>query len=179
MRRDAEANRARLLDAAERVFAERGADASLEDVARAAGIGPATLYRRFGTKQALVREVLETFFGQLLELADEALAEPPDRCLDQFLETVGYELAARRGFMHGMWGELAPAGLIAELESRTRQLLERAQHGGGVSEHVTVDDIAATIWALRGIIHTSEGSTPGVWRRHLAYTLAGFRSSAE
>jgi len=178
MRRDAEANRARLLEAAERVFAERGVDASLEDIARAADIGAATLYRRFGTKQALVREVLETFFSQLLTLADEALAEPPERCLDRFLETVGYELAARRGFMHGMWGELAPAELIAELRARTQRLLEQAQDGGGIREQVTVDDIAAAVWALRGIIHTSDQSAPGTWRRHLTYTLAGFRSQA-
>jgi AcrR family transcriptional regulator len=177
MRRDAEANRARLLEAAERVFAERGVDASLEDVARAADIGAATLYRRFGTKQALVREVLEAFFSQLLALADEALTEPPERCLDRFLETVGYELAARRGFMHGMWGELAPAELIAELQARTQQLLKKAQDGGGIREQVGVDDIAATVWALRGIIHTSEQSVPGTWRRHLTYTLAGFRSA--
>ncbi|MEO3745062.1 helix-turn-helix domain-containing protein [Plantactinospora sp. B5E13] len=175
LRRDAEANRARLLEAAERVFSQRGVDASLEDVARAAGIGPATLYRRFGNKQTLVRQVLDAFFGRLVELADEALAEPPDRCLDRYLETVGYELAARRGFMHGMWGDLAPAELIADLRTRTAQLLDRAKHGGGINEQVTVDDIAAVVWALRGIIHAGEQAAPDVWRRHLTYVLAGFR----
>jgi hypothetical protein len=111
-----------------------------------------------------------------VHLADEAFSEPPERCLDRFLETVGYELAARRGFMHGMWGELAPAGLIADLEARTQRLLEQAQAGGGIGEQVTADDIAAAVWALRGIIHTSEQSAPGTWRRHLTYTLAGFRT---
>jgi AcrR family transcriptional regulator len=178
LRRDAAANRTRLLDAAERVFAERGTEASMEDIARAAGIGPATLYRRFRTKDALVREVLATFFGRLVELAGNALSEPPQRCLDVYLETVGYQLAAKHGFMHGMWGELAPAELVAELEVRTSQLLDRAQHGGGIQESVTVADIAVTIWALRGIIHTAGETDPDAWRRHAAYVLAGLRGSS-
>ncbi|MEV4756966.1 helix-turn-helix domain-containing protein [Micromonospora sp. NPDC049559] len=176
LRRDAQANRVRLLDAAERVFAEHGTDASMEEIARTADIAPATLYRRFGTKQALVREVLATFFGRLVDLADQALAEPPDRCLDRCVELVGYELAARRGFMHGMWGELAPRELVAELEHRIARLLARAQAGGGIDPHVTVGDIAALVWALRGIIQTSEHVAPGAWRRHAAYALAGFRA---
>ena len=176
LRRDAAANRIRLLDAAERVFAQRGADASMEDIARAAGIGPATLYRRFGTKDALVQEVLATFFGRLVELAGRALAEPPERCLDVYVETVGFELAAKRGFMHGMWGRLAPAELVLELEVRTGRLLDRAKAGGGVDPQVTVGDIAAAVWALRGIIHTGEDVAPGAWRRHMTYVLAGFRA---
>jgi AcrR family transcriptional regulator len=62
------------------VFADRGTDARMEDVARAAEVAPATLYRRFATKDALVREVLSTFFGRLVELAGQALTEPPQRC---------------------------------------------------------------------------------------------------
>ena len=62
MRRDAAANRDRWISAAEGVFAAKGTSATLEDVARAAGVGPATLYRRFANKDALVREVLSAFF---------------------------------------------------------------------------------------------------------------------
>ncbi|MET7950796.1 helix-turn-helix domain-containing protein [Micromonospora sp. NPDC005324] len=178
LRRDAAANRRRLVDAAERVFAERGPEASMEEIARAAEVSPATLYRRFPTKDALVGEVLATFFGHLVELAGQALTEPPQRCLDVYFETVGYQLAAKRGFLHGMWGELAPTQLVAELEARTGQLLDRAQRGGGVQPSVTLADIAATIWALRGIIHTAGGTAPDAWRRHLAYVLAGLRGPA-
>ena len=179
LRRDAAENRARLLAAAERVFAERGIGAGLEDVARAAGVGPATLYRRFGTKDALVREVLAAFFGRLLEWGERAYAEPPGNCLDTYLATVGWELAANRGFMHGMWGELAPAPLVGELEELTGRILAKAQEGGGISPEVTVGDIAAAIWALRGIIHTSGETAPHAWRRHVTYLLAGFRSPVE
>jgi AcrR family transcriptional regulator len=176
LRRDAVANRMRLLDAAERVFARRGADASMEEIARTAGVGPATLYRRFHTKDELVREVLATFFANLVELAQKALAEPPARCLDVYLTAVGAELAARRGFLQDMWGKLAPAPLVAELESLTGRLLARAQHGGAVHPDVTVGDVAATLWAVQGILHTGADAAPEAWQRHLALVLAGFRA---
>jgi hypothetical protein len=78
--------------------------------------------------------------------------------------------------MHGTWGELAPAELVAELEARTGRLLDRAQHGGGVRLSVTIADIAATIWALRGIIDTAGAGDPDAWQRHTAYVLAGLRA---
>ena len=100
MRRDATDNRDRLLLAAEYVFASQGTSANLDHIAHAAGVGPATLYRRFANKDALVREVLHAFFSGLIELAKDAEQAPPQRCVDIFLETVGYELAdkaANRG----------------------------------------------------------------------------------
>jgi AcrR family transcriptional regulator len=178
LRRDAAENRARLLAAAERVFAERGTGASLEDVARAAGVGPATLYRRFGSKDGLVREVLSAFFARLIDLAHQAFAEPAETCLDVYLHTVGWELAANRGFMHGMWGDLAPAPLVGELEELTARLLSKAQDGG-VGDDVTVGDIAAAVWALRGIIATGGEAAPDAWRRHVTYLLAGFRAPVD
>ncbi|GHJ41682.1 TetR/AcrR family transcriptional regulator [Streptomyces sp. TS71-3] len=179
LRRDAAENRARLIAAAERVFAESGTGAGLDDIARAAGVGPATLYRRFGSKDALVREVLAVFFGRLIELARRAYAEPAETCLDTYLYTVGWELAANRGFMHGMWGDLAPAELVRELEDLTGELLAKAQSGGDVTADVTVGDVAATIWALRGIAQTAGETAPDGWRRHLAHVLAGFRAPIE
>src|SRR6187549_970002 len=63
LRRDAAANRERILDAARRLFFEQGLHASMDEVARAAGVGPATLYRRFPTKEAL----LDAILGDVLE----------------------------------------------------------------------------------------------------------------
>lgn len=179
LRRDAAENRARLLAAAERVFAERGTEVSMEDIARAAGVGPATLYRRFPNKEALVAEVLTAFFTRLIALAGQAATEPAATCLDVYLVTVGWELAANRGLVHGAWGDLAPHALVADLETRTGQVLERAQHGGGIDGQVTVGDIAAAARALRGIIHTGADAAPDAWRRHITYLLAGFRSTVE
>jgi AcrR family transcriptional regulator len=177
LRRDAAANRERLISAAEQVFAERGADAGLDEIARAAGVGPATLYRRFGSKEALVREVLAMFYTRLIELARTAYAEPAATCLDTYLDTVGWQLAANIGLMRGRWGDLAPTALVHDLEALTGELLSKAQDGGGVSAEVSVGDIAATVWAVRGILQTTHTVAPDAWRRHVAFTLAGFRST--
>ena len=178
LRRDAAANRERLIAAAEQVFAERGSEAGLDEIARAAGVGPATLYRRFGSRDALVREVLAMFYGRLIDLARAAYAEPAATCLDTYLDTVGWQLGANIGLMHGRWGDLAPAALVRELAELTGELVAKAQDGGGISAEVTVGDIAATVWAVRGIVQTTREVAPDAWRRHVGFTLAGFRSGS-
>jgi AcrR family transcriptional regulator len=170
-RRDAVENRARIVAAAEQVFAEAGSAANLDDVARAAGVGPATLYRHFPTKDHLVRAVLDGFYRRLLAISDEALGAPPAAGLEEFLVTVGHEIAAQRGLASHLWGNLAPAEVLAALRDRTRCLLERAQQAQAVAEDVTVDDVADAVRAMRGIIEI-DGSE---WRRHLDYVLIGFR----
>jgi AcrR family transcriptional regulator len=182
VRRDAAVNRARLVSAAEAVFAERGPSATLDDVATAAGVGPATLYRRFANKDALVHEVLSGFFGHLIEVAKTAAQAPPDSGLEVFLRTVGVELAERAGLSAPVWGELAPRPLVEELRELSTELLRRAQRSGAVRADVTPDDIAAAVWALRGVIH-SERNDPAhhgqeLWRRHLETILRGFGDGA-
>jgi AcrR family transcriptional regulator len=164
-------NRARIVLAAQRVFAEAGSAASIEDVARAAGVGPATLYRHFPGKDHLIRAVLDGFYQHLLEVSDVAVAAPPAAGLEEFLVTVGYEIAAQRGLASHLWGDLAPADVLAALRERTGHLLERAQQAQAVAKTVTVDDVANTVRAMRGIIELDSSA----WRRHLDYVLAGFR----
>jgi len=178
VRRDAAANRERLIAAAEAVFAEHGPAATLDDVAKAAGVGPATLYRRFANKDALVHEVLSGFFGRLVEAASTATEGPSDRGLETFLRTVGVELAQKSGLSAPAWGELAPEPLVGELRRLSTELLEGAQRAGAVRADVTPDDVAAAIWALRGVIG-SERVDPvrrgaQLWRRHLETILRGF-----
>jgi len=180
VRRDAAVNRERLLRAAEEVFAERGSAATLEDVARAAEVGPATLYRRFATKDALVSEVLTGFFRRLIEVAETARQAPPEVGLEQFLRTVGVELAEKGGLSAPIWGELAPGPLVERLRGLSTELLRGAQRSGAVREDATPDDVTAAVWALRGVIH-SERNDPRnrgreLWRRHLETTLRGLRS---
>ncbi|GAB7067118.1 TetR/AcrR family transcriptional regulator [Mycobacterium hodleri] len=182
MRRDAAANRERLVAAAEAVFAEHGSSATLDDVATAAGVGPATLYRRFANKDALVREVLSAFFGRLVEAAETAATGPADRGLETFLRTVGVELAQKSGLSAPVWGELAPEPVVEELRRLSTELLIGAQRAGAVRADVTPDDVAAAVWALRGVI-ASERVDPErrgaqLWRRHLETILRGFGDDA-
>jgi AcrR family transcriptional regulator len=179
VRRDAVINRERLVKAAEEVFAERGTAATLDDVAKAAEVGPATLYRRFANKDALVQEVLSGFFRRLIDAAENAEQSAPEAGLDVFLRTVGVELAEKAGLSAPVWGELAPEPLVEELRRRSTELLRRAQRAGAVRADVVPDDITAAVWALRGVIH-SERIDPAhygqeLWRRHLETILRGFR----
>jgi AcrR family transcriptional regulator len=183
VRRDAAINRERLLRAAEEVFAERGPAATLDDVANAATVGPATLYRRFANKDALVQEVLRGFFQRLIDVTVIAEQSPPEVGLEVFLRTVGVELAANAGLSAPVWGSLAPEALVEELRRRSTELLRRAQRAGAARADVTPDDITAAVWALRGVIQ-SERTDPALhghelWRRHLETILRGFRNAPD
>jgi AcrR family transcriptional regulator len=170
-----------LVTAAEQVLAAQGTSATLEDIARAAGVGPATLYRRFGNKETLVREVLNGFFARLIELAKQAEHTPPQQCVDLFLETVGYELADKAGLTAYVWGDLAPRPLVDELRRRTAALLARAQDAGAMRADLTPTDITTTVWALRGVVQAARTASAqpddAAWRRHLAHVLDSFHHS--
>src|SRR6188768_1525257 len=76
LRSDAERNRQRILQAAEEVFAARGLDASLDDIAAAAGVGVGTVYRRFPDKDALIDALFEDKIRRVHALAEAGLTEP-------------------------------------------------------------------------------------------------------
>src|ERR1700730_5924231 len=89
LRRDAERNRQRILAAAAEVFTERGLDATLDDVARAAGVGVGTVYRRFPDKDSLVSELFRDRIDALVTVAEEACeSADPWRGLVDFLEYI-------------------------------------------------------------------------------------------
>ena len=123
----------------------RDAAINRERLVKAADVGPATLYRRFANKDALVQEVLSGFFQRLIDLAEEADQAPAQECLDVFLATVGVELAEKAGLSAPVWGELAPEPLVEELRRRSAALLARAQE----SEAVRADVLPADIQCLR------------------------------
>ncbi|WP_308160624.1 TetR/AcrR family transcriptional regulator [Mycolicibacterium goodii] len=178
VRRDATNNREKLVAAAEEVFAERGPNATLDDVAAAAGVGPATLYRRFANKDALVREVLAAFFQRLIDVAEIAEQASAEDGVELFLRTVGVELAEKSGLSAPVWGDLAPRDLVAELRRRSAGLLTRAQTAGAMRADLTPDDITIAVWALRGVVQ-SERIDPAHcgrqrWERHLDTIMRGF-----
>jgi AcrR family transcriptional regulator len=179
VRRDAATNRDRLINAAEDVFAVHGTAATLADVATAADVGPATLYRRFANKDELVQAVLTGFFERLIVLSRDAENAAPDKGLEVFLQTVGVELAEKAGLSAWEWGELAPQALVTELRRRCSVLLARAKRAKAVRRDVTMADVTAAIWALRGVIQSERANSAfpeeELWRRHLQTVLRGFR----
>src|SRR5579875_2240178 len=98
LRRDAALNRRRILHAAAEVFTARGLGASLDDVARQAGVGVGTVYRRFPDKDTLIEALFEERLGAITGVAERALAEPDSwTALVTFLENASSLMAADRG----------------------------------------------------------------------------------
>ncbi|MGQ4513308.1 TetR family transcriptional regulator [Streptomyces sp. DW26H14] len=179
LRRDAARNRTRILSAAADAFSARGRNASMEDIARLAGVAPATLYRRFPSKDALVTELVSVFYEELVALAEEASLLPPAEGLDRLLRTVGHRIASARGYLPLAWGELADRAQVDHLRAMTARLLDAAQAAGAVDPRVTVSDIATVVWAVRGIIETAGEVAPDAWQRHLDFVAAGLRRGPE
>src|SRR3954451_8548625 len=89
LRKDAERNRQRILDAARELFAERGLQATLDDVAHRAGVGVGTVYRRFPDKEQLIDALFESRLDQMAALAEDGLTDADSwRGLVTFLEGV-------------------------------------------------------------------------------------------
>src|ERR1700750_1681329 len=103
LRRVAEQNRQRLLDAASEVFAEHGLEASVEEIARAAGVGMGTLYRRFPTKDALIDALVHEVLSTMLGLAQEGTGRSDGTGLEYFLEAASAYQAAHRGCLQRLW----------------------------------------------------------------------------
>src|ERR1700679_1823592 len=100
LRRDAEANRERILETARQLFAEQGLETSMDEVARRAGVGPATLYRRFPTKEAVLDAVLGDVLGQFIGFAEEALQNDDAFAgLEFLLEQATQLQSANRGLL--------------------------------------------------------------------------------
>jgi AcrR family transcriptional regulator len=178
LRRDAAENRRRLLSAAEIVFAELGLEASVDEVARVAGVGMGTLYRRFPTKDALIGELVRELLLEVHGLARDALAVPDGRGLEQYLYATARAQYRRRGCLARLWEDTETTALKEECRALVAQLLEQAQEHGAIRDDVTSPDIDLIFWALRGIIAMADGADTPAWERHLAIVLAGLRPGA-
>jgi AcrR family transcriptional regulator len=164
LRADAQKNRARVLAAAEAVFAAQGVTASTEEVAREAGVGIGTVFRHFPTKEALLEAVIVC---RLQRFADEARALSADSSADpgeSFFALVRRS-ADQSAAKNAIAAALADAGvdlsvetgpMMAEMRSSLDILLTRAQSAGAVRDDVGINEvIALLIGAARAAASTS------------------------
>ncbi|WP_217555811.1 TetR/AcrR family transcriptional regulator [Streptomyces sp. GbtcB6] len=180
LRRDAARNRERILLAAREVFGRRGLGVTLDDVAKHAGVGVGTMYRRFPTKEALVRAVFEQDLAMRQESAEQALAHPdPWQGLVDFLMTMAADLAENRGLheviMLGSHSsepmETTRGGMLPYLEA----LIHRAQDSGQLRPEVTASDIPVIQQMLSAAAQFTQGRRPDIWRRYIEILLNGLR----
>jgi AcrR family transcriptional regulator len=180
LRRDAVHNRERLLAAAVSVFAEHGLEAGVEEVARSAGVGVGTLYRRFPSKQALIDELVADMRRELLEAAQAASQCTDGTGLENLLFATGALQSAHRGCLARLWKQ-SPAGVkaVEEFRGLLVALLDEAQQRGRVRPEITPGDISMMLWSVSSMIETTAGYAPQAWRRHLEVMVAGIRPAGE
>ncbi|QQZ16648.1 MULTISPECIES: TetR/AcrR family transcriptional regulator [Rhodococcus] len=179
LRRDAAENRQRLLDAAATVFSARGLDVGVDEIARVAGVGIGTLYRRFPTKDALISELVRQVLEDFLALARDAASAPEGEGLEQVLYGSGAILASNRGCLSRMWNDDQTTVLRNEYRRILFELLTQAKQHGRIREDATDADLDLIFWSLRGVVATTRGVTDTGWRRILAVVIAGLRPGAE
>jgi AcrR family transcriptional regulator len=182
LRADALRNRRRVLDAAAKVFSDRGLDAGMDEVARRAGVGHATVFRRFPTKDALVSELLLDRMRAVLDLCDRCLEEEAGAGLRRFLEEAVAMQIADRGLFDALSGRVPPGeellGAQQRVLGRVALILERAQAAGAIRADVTAADIPFLVAAVSFAGGTCARFSTDVWRRYLAVVLDGLRPGA-
>jgi len=181
LRRDAERNRRRILDAARVVFAERGLSASHDDIAREAGVGVGTVYRRFPDKEELIDALFEARIEEIAVLAGAAADHPdPWTALVGFLTRMQELQSEDRGLKeivlggaHGAKRGMAARSLIEPLAAR---VLQRAKAAGVLRSDVELTDLFLVQLAIGTIAESSRDISPDVWRRTMTLVLDGLRA---
>ncbi|MCU4183354.1 TetR/AcrR family transcriptional regulator [Acidiferrimicrobium sp. IK] len=173
LRRDAVENRDRLLAAANQVFDEQGLDASVAEVARVAGVGMGTLYRRFPTKDALIDALVHQILDITIEMATQAATEPDGTGLERFLELSSAYQAQHPGCLPRLWN--TDHAMVRKARRRIADLLAEAQHHGRIRPDLTNTDLTLVMFSIRAIVATTRMHAPDAWRRHLDLLIAGMR----
>jgi AcrR family transcriptional regulator len=179
IRADAARNRDRLAAAAAALFAERGVDVPLEEIARRAGVSIGTLYNHFPNRGALLDAVLPGRLAELDGLAQVALADPDAwRGFAGFLDGM-FVLQARDRSMNEAIartpaGSVDVAGECGRAGGVLDSVVSRARDAGVLRADFVAEDLATLVWAMSKVIAMSSGDDR-VWRRHLRFVLDGLR----
>lgn len=184
LRSDASDNRERILEAARATFAVEGLSVPMREIARRAGVGPATLYRHFPTKEILA---VEAFADQMLTchvIVDEGLADPDpwhgfclviEKICDLHARDRGFTAAFMSAFPHALdFTEIREYALVAIAE-----LARRAKDAGRLRPDFAVDDLILVLMANRGIRAVSPAARVAASRRFAALAIQAFQASPQ
>jgi len=174
-RRDAQRNRALLIETAARAFKRDGLEVGVDELARRAGVGVATLYRHFPTKGALVLAVADELLDELARRRDAILAEgPPGGELARFLRAALAHLRANRGFVEALQRHPPDPEIRRRMRRRLLRLLEplaqRARETGELAAGYDAEDLRI---ALRMVGAASKPDGARDPERYLALVLRG------
>jgi AcrR family transcriptional regulator len=181
LRADAARNRERIIAAAAAVFAERGLDAATAEIAHRAGVGEATLFRRFPAKDDLIDAIIETRMGEVVALADAAASDSdPAGALERFMQDLVKQFSRDKGFFEAAGERCVTDARFQPLRERAEEavgrLLKRAQDAGAVRRDLSPTDISILAGSA---MYAMEVSKPGLredlWKRYLRVILDGMK----
>ena len=180
-RRDWARNREALLAAARRAFAEHGLAASLQQIAREAGVAIGTLYRHFPTRDDLMLAVFAGKLDVVARTGEQALTDAdPWAGFTRFVETLCALAAEDLGFNELTSIDRPAQGGATAIRSNIHQLwqrlLTRAQEAGVLRPDLVLGDMFVLLWSQSRIIEATYGVAPRAWRRHLYLMLDAYRA---
>lgn len=181
LRRDAERNRQRIMDAARVLFSERGLEVSHDEIADAAEVGVGTVYRRFPDRESLVDALFAEQVEVIVAQARAAVAiDDPWLGLVTFLTEAMREHSCNRGLkeltMGTSRGTRLAAHASAQISPLVDQLVQRAQRSGQLRADVGVNDIGLVPVMVGAIMDSARHVEPLLWQRALAIVVEGLRA---
>ncbi|MFF5010304.1 TetR/AcrR family transcriptional regulator [Streptomyces phaeochromogenes] len=183
LRTDAERNRERVLAAARSVFCEQGLDVPMTVIARRAGVGIATLYRRFPTREDLIGAVFADRMDAYAQATAEALTDPdPWHGFTTYIKRVCAMQAADRGFADLLTLTFPTAKALeakrTEAYEGWLQLIARAKEAGRLRADFSPQDLPVLLMANAGVIAATGDAAPNAWRRQITYMLQAYAAEA-
>jgi AcrR family transcriptional regulator len=178
LRRDAELNRQKILSGAADIFAARGLDVPLDDIAAHVGVGVGTMYRRFPDKDSLIEALFEDKIDRMVALAQEAAAQQDAwTALVGFLRQAAERQAADQGLrqvMHSSdFGKRGVGRARARLTEPLTRLVAAAKEQGTLRHDFQLTDIPMVLLMTGSVAQFAQDAHPDVWRRALDFVVNG------
>ncbi len=182
LRADAARNQTRILDAARTLFGKKGLDVSLNEIAHDAGVGVATLYRRFPDRQSLVAALFELQMRNTVELARTALAasdawEGLVTLLRTMFRTGAEDKGIRQAFLSSRNGLHAANASRAELTGLLGLIVQRAQAQGHLRRGIDAQDVPALLLMVGVVADFASDVSPSLWERYATLLIDGLSTT--
>ena len=183
LRSDAERNRRALVEAAREVFGEQGLGAPLDEIARRANVGNATLYRRFPTRRDLVAAVFADRLTDHLRIVQDALEQPdPWTGFRDCVTEICRLQATDRGLADLLSMSVPEAQDLEEIRKQAHdgfvELADRARAAGSLRDDFELADLMLVLMANAGLVHRTAEDAPDAWLRFVSIVLDGLRADA-
>ena len=181
LRKDAERNRRRVLDSARVLFAERGLEATLNDVAHHANVGVGTVYRRFATKEELLEAIFEESIEQVAGIAELASRQEDSwdglvYFVEQSCELTATDRGLREMLYSKAYGGYRVERARVRLDPLVCALVQRARRDGYLRSEVTPSDMPIVSLLAGAVVEWAGHVEPQLWRRYVALLLEGMRA---